>query len=119
MPLVAVGEEEVVVVVVVDVELVYSELTEPDDVEVGQLLGNCVLQASAVHDDELPALKEPTTLRVPKLVEQHWHLQSPVVDVVAGGGGLGGGGLGGGGLGGGGLGLGVEHVGVTDEPPLV
>ena len=47
MPLVAVGEEEVVVVVVVDVELVYSELTEPDDVEVGQLLGNCVLQASA------------------------------------------------------------------------
>ena len=89
MPLVVVGEEEVVVVVV-DVEAVYSE---PDEVEVGQLLENRVLQASAVHADELPALKEPTTVRVQKLVEQHWHLQLPVVDVVAGGGGLGGGGL--------------------------
>ena len=85
--------------------------------EVGQLLENCVLQASAVHADELPALKEPTTVRVQKLVEQHWHLQSPVVDVVAGGGGLGGGGfevLGGGGLGFevlGGGGLGFEVLG--------
>ena len=105
MPLVVVGEEEVVVVVV-DVA-VYSELTEPDEVEVGQLLENCVLQASAVHADELPALKEPTTVRVQKLVEQHWHLQSPVVDVVAGGCGLGGGG-GLGGCGGGGDGASVN-----------
>ena len=72
----------------VDVE-VYSELTEPDEVEVGQLLENCVLQASAVHADELSALNEPTTVRVQELVEQHLHVQSPVVDVVAGGGGLG------------------------------
>ena len=86
----------------VDVE-VYSELTEPDEVEVGQLLENRLLQASTVHADDLPALKEPTTVGVQKLVEQHWHLQSPVVDVVAGGG-LGDGGdvddeVGGGGLG--------------------
>ena len=61
MPLVAVPDK---VVVVVDVEAVYSERTEPGDVVAGQLLENCVLQALAVHAAELPALKEPTTVRV-------------------------------------------------------